>query len=110
MALPNREQYFPTKTIYILQAPLKYDGRGKLVQGWFQHGVTFNEHGRGSTTSYNDAQFLIANCNCKDISKKHWESKAKEYEKLVKAEGKSKPKAEPEPDPEPEDEVEEEKS
>lgn len=108
MALPNREQYIPVKTIYTIQAPLKYDQGGSLVMGWFQHGVTFNEHGRGSTTSFHDKEFLVKNCGCKDITEKHWKQKAKEWDKLVKADAKGKGKPESEPEPEPEEELESE--
>ena len=102
MALPNKDNYIPVKTIYILQCPIKYDNSGNPLEGWFIHGVQFNAQGKGSTTSYNDRSFLIDNAGCKDISKRHWAAKAKEWEKLVKAFSYGKGEAEPEVEDKPE--------
>ena len=93
MALPNRDNYFPNKTIYILKAPPRHDGKP-----WQQHGVSFNAEGRGATTSFRDKDFLIKTFGYKDITKQHWANRAKQWEKLVKAELKGKPKETPEPE------------
>ena len=94
MALPNKEAYIPVKTIYILKAPPRLDGRQ-----WSQHGVGFTADGRGSTTSFADAQFLIKTFGYRDITRKYWAAKKKAWDKLVKAEslkGKKKPAKEAE--------------
>lgn len=105
MTLPNKEQYVPIKTIYILQ--------GKATgKHYSQHGVTFNDKGVGSTTSFNDKEFLIKKFGYVDITQKHWEAKRKIYDKLVKTDSgkksKSKSKTEPEPEPDTEPEKEDE--
>ena len=116
MALPRKEDYIPRegKVIYILQGPIETDKQGNAIE-YFRHGVGFNAEGRGSTSSYKDRTALINKVGgFRDISKKHWEAKAKEYYRLLKDESapkkKSKTKAEPEPENEVENEVEEEKS
>ena len=106
MTLPNEEQFIPIKTIYILQGqPNRF---GKPFQ---MHGISFNADGRGSTTSFNDKEFLLKKGGFKEITKKYWAAKAKEWDKLLKAEpgkGKSKGKPEPEPETEPEPDKEDE--
>lgn len=113
MALPRKEDYIlrEGKVIYILQGPIETNKKGQPVE-YYKHGVGFNTEGRGSTSSFRDRTALLK-MGFRDISKKHWEAKAKEYERLIKAEEKPKSKAKPKPEPEhkdePEDEVEEEK-
>ena len=96
MALPNKDNYIPVKMIYVLQSPIKHDKTGKPLEGWYMQGVQFNAEGKGTTTSYRDKQFLVDKAGCKDITKKHWEEKAKEWEALVKALSAGKAEAEPE--------------
>lgn len=108
-ALPNKEGYIPIKTIYILQGQPNRFGKPFNI-----HGISFNADGRGSTTSYNDKEFLLKKGGFKEITKKYWEAKAKVWDKLVKAEssgkkGKPEPELEIEPEPEPEKEDEAEK-
>lgn len=105
MALPRKEAYIPRegKVIYILQGQVELSRTTHEPIPYFKHGVGFNAEGRGSTTSYRDRTALLK-LGYKDISKKHWEAKRKEYEKLMKehteGKGKSKDKSKPKPEPE----------
>lgn len=105
MTLPNKEQFIPIKTIYVIQG--KANSYGKHYS---QHGITFNEKGVGSTTSFNDKEFVIKKFGYVDITKKFWAAKRKEWDKLVKAESKGKANPKADPEPEKEDEAEPEKS